>query len=68
MLAEQEERHGVSRRLADDLWLVDTQFQGERGIIASYLLTGGDGLALVDVGSAATVNELLMGVRAAGFA
>lgn len=67
MLAEQEERHGVSRRLADDLWLVDTQFQGERGIIASYLLTGGDGLALVDVGSAATVNELLMGVRAAGF-
>lgn len=66
-MAEHSRQIGVSRQLADDLWLIDTQFQGERGIIASYLLAGRDGLALVDVGSAASVNELLAGVRAAGF-
>lgn len=61
------DRSGVARQLADDLWLVDTQFQGERDIIASYLLTGERGLALIDVGSAASVAALLAGVRAAGF-
>ena len=66
-MAEQSGHEGVARRLADDLWLIDTQFQGERDIIASYLLVGDDGLALVDVGSAASVNELLAGVRTAGF-
>lgn len=54
-------------QLADDLWLLDTFYQGEPGVIASYLLTGPDGLALVDVGSGASVNHLLAGVRAAGF-
>lgn len=58
---------GVARQLANDLWLIDTQFQGERDIIASYLLVGDQGLALVDVGSAASVEALLAGVRAAGF-
>lgn len=58
---------GVARQLADDLWLIDTQFQDERQIIASYLIVGERGLALVDVGSAATVDALLAGVRAAGF-
>jgi glyoxylase-like metal-dependent hydrolase (beta-lactamase superfamily II) len=61
------EESGVARQLADDLWLVDTQFLGEGGIIASYLLAGGDGLALVDVGSAESVGRLLSGIRAAGF-
>lgn len=61
------DREGVARQLADDLWLIDTQFQGERDIIASYLIAGSDGLALIDVGSAASVNALLAGVRAAGF-
>lgn len=61
------EDSGVARQLADDLWLIDTLFQGERDIIASYLLVGPDGLALVDVGSAASMNQLLAGVRAAGF-
>lgn len=64
MLAEQS---GVARQLADDLWVIDTMFQGERDIIASYLLVGQDGLALIDVGSAATVDQLLAGIRAAGF-
>ena len=58
---------GVARQLADDLWLIDTLFQGERDIIASYLLVGSGGLALVDVGSAASMDQLLAGVRAAGF-
>lgn len=57
---------GHTRRLAPDLWVIDTQFQGEPGIIASYLLTGSRGLALVDVGSAASLNELLAGIRATG--
>ena len=54
------------RRLEPDLWLIDTLFQGEPGVIASYLLTGDDGLALVDVGSAATLDTLLAGIRATG--
>lgn len=54
-------------QLAEDLWLIDTLFQGEAGVIASYLLTGSHGLALVDVGSAASVEHLLAGVLEAGF-
>lgn len=61
------EPEGVAERLADDLWILDTLFQGERGVIASYLLAGRESLALVDVGSAASLDTLLAGVRAAGF-
>jgi glyoxylase-like metal-dependent hydrolase (beta-lactamase superfamily II) len=57
---------GAPVRLADDLWLLDTLYQGEPGVVASYLLTGGHGLGLVDVGSGATVEQLLAGVRATG--
>lgn len=57
----------VAERLADDLWQLDTVFQGERGVIASYLLVTPDGLVLVDVGSAASLDVLLAGVRVAGF-
>jgi glyoxylase-like metal-dependent hydrolase (beta-lactamase superfamily II) len=61
------EQSGVARQLADDLWLIDTLFQGEREIIASYLIAGERELALVDVGSAASLDTLLAGVRVAGF-
>lgn len=54
------------KQLAPDLWLLDTLFQGSPGVIASYLLTGPDGLALVDVGSAVTLDTLLASVRATG--
>ncbi len=54
------------RQLAPDLWVLDTLFQGEPGVIASYLLTGSAGLALVDVGSAATLDQLLAAIRATG--
>jgi glyoxylase-like metal-dependent hydrolase (beta-lactamase superfamily II) len=60
------ERH-YATQVADDVWLLDTFYQGEPGVIASYLLTGTSGLALIDVGSGASVTELLAGVRAAGF-
>jgi glyoxylase-like metal-dependent hydrolase (beta-lactamase superfamily II) len=56
----------LPQRIDDDLWLIDTLFQGEPGVIAAYLLEGEDGLAFVDVGSAATVEQLAEGVRAAG--
>jgi glyoxylase-like metal-dependent hydrolase (beta-lactamase superfamily II) len=59
---------GSVRRLADDLWLLDTWFQGQSGVIACYLLAGASGLALIDVGPAACIEQLLAGVRAAGFA
>lgn len=58
---------GKAVRIDDDLWVLDTFYQGEPGVIASYLLTGRAGLGLVDVGSAASVEEVLSGVRAAGF-
>jgi glyoxylase-like metal-dependent hydrolase (beta-lactamase superfamily II) len=54
-------------RYADDLWIVDTLFLGEPGVIASYLIAGDSGLALIDVGPSSTVEVLLAGVRLAGF-
>src|SRR5215472_15514419 len=58
---------GAALQLESDLWIIDTLFQGERGVIASYLLAGHYGLGLVDVGSGASVEQVLSGVRAAGF-
>lgn len=60
------ESSGHTRQLAPDLWVIDTLFQGAPGIIASFLLTGPDGLALVDVGSAASLSHLLAGIRSTG--
>lgn len=58
---------GSAARLAEDLWLLDTHFQGEPGVIGSYLLTGEHGLALIDVGPGSTLERVLAGLRAAGF-
>ncbi len=58
--------NGVAHKLGEDLWLIDTLHQGQDGVVASYLLEGPHGLGLVDVGSGATVENLLTGVRAAG--
>lgn len=60
-------REGDAVQVAEHVWVLDTLFQGEPGVIASYLLAGPRGLALVDVGSAASVEQVLAGVRAAGF-
>lgn len=55
-----------ARQLADDLWVIDTLFQGSPGVIGSYLLTGSRGAALIDVGSAASAEQLLAGIRSTG--
>jgi len=57
----------TARKLDDHLWVIDTCHQGQSGVVASYLLDGPHGLGLVDVGSGATVENLLAGVRAAAF-
>jgi glyoxylase-like metal-dependent hydrolase (beta-lactamase superfamily II) len=56
-----------ARNIDDHLWLIDTYHQGQPGVVGSYLLDGPHGLGLVDVGSGATADNLLAGVRAAGF-
>ena len=60
------ERQGVAAQLDADIWVLDTLWQDEPGVIASYLLDGPDGVALVDVGSGATVEQLLASIRASG--
>lgn len=62
-----DERTVIARRLDDDLWLLDTQHQGEPGVIAAYLLSGPDGLALVDTGPAATARHVIDGIESAGY-
>ncbi len=58
---------GVVRQLADDLWLIDTQFQDEceyhRLLFDCRRAWAGAG----GCGSAATLDALLAGVRVAGF-
>lgn len=57
----------TARQLDDDLWILDTLHQGEPGVIAVYLLVGPDGLALIDVGPAVTVPEVIAGIEDAGY-
>jgi glyoxylase-like metal-dependent hydrolase (beta-lactamase superfamily II) len=45
---------------------IDHRWMGMPGFIASYLVDGGDGLALVDPGPDSTLDTLLAGIRAAG--
>ncbi len=61
------ETNGLSRRVADDVWIVDTLHRDEPGVIGCYLLAGSDGLGLVDVGPGATGERVAEGVREAGF-
>ncbi len=58
------------RQLEPGLYLIDLDFQGVPGVIASYLLAdergGGDDLTLIETGPTTTMETLLAGVRAAG--
>jgi len=56
-----------AQQLSPGLWQIDTNFLGEPGIIASYLLAGNAEVALVDTGPSTTIASLLDGIRAAGF-
>src|SRR3972149_1381229 len=53
------------QRLADDLVLIDTDYQRSPESIAVYLLLG-DRPALIETGPASPVETVLQGVRAAG--
>ncbi len=53
--------------LEPGLFMIDHHFQETPGLIASYLLAGGDDLTLIETGTTPTSETLLEGVRAAGF-
>lgn len=55
-----------ARRLADDLWCLDLDFQGMAGVVGAYLITGADGHTLVETGPGSTLDALERAVRAAG--
>jgi glyoxylase-like metal-dependent hydrolase (beta-lactamase superfamily II) len=56
-------------RIEPGLYLIDQQFLGVRGVIGSYLLSNdsGDELALIETGPAPTLDNVIAGVRSAGF-
>lgn len=53
--------------LEPGIFLIDQHFLGLPGVIASYLVAGGDGLALIETGPSTTSETLLAGVRQAGY-
>ncbi|HEU5423110.1 MAG TPA: MBL fold metallo-hydrolase [Nitrolancea sp.] len=55
-------------QLEPGLFLIDLNFQGVPGVIGSYLLAGDGELALIETGPTSTIDALLAGVCAAGFA
>jgi glyoxylase-like metal-dependent hydrolase (beta-lactamase superfamily II) len=54
------------RQLDSNLWLLDLDFQGMRGVIAAYLLTGSHGHTLLETGPGSTLGALERAVTAAG--
>lgn len=56
------------RRLDEGLSVIDLNFQGLSGVIASYLVEDGDERALIEVGPGSTLDALLDGLREAGVA
>ncbi len=53
-------------QLHPGLWQISLPFQGESGIIGSYLLANGRTLALIDPGPTTTLGELLEAIRETG--
>ena len=58
---------GDATPLDDGVWMIDLGFQGRRGVVAAFLLAGGDELALIETGPASTLPALRAGIWAAGF-
>lgn len=54
------------REIEPGIFLIDQQFLGMPGVIASYLLTDGDDLALIETGPTTCLDAVLNGVRATG--
>jgi glyoxylase-like metal-dependent hydrolase (beta-lactamase superfamily II) len=55
-------------QLGDNLWIIDLGFQGRLGVIAAYLISGNDEVALIETGPTSTLPALIAGVNDAGFA
>jgi glyoxylase-like metal-dependent hydrolase (beta-lactamase superfamily II) len=54
-------------QLTPGTWQISLPFQGEEGIIGSYLLVGNNEVALVDPGPTSMMSALLEAIRMAGF-
>ena len=54
-------------QLSPGTWQVSLPFQGEPEIIGSYLLAGGNELAIIDPGPGSMLEHLLAAIREAGF-
>lgn len=52
----------TTRWLSDDIALIDLHFQGIPRVIASYVVRTADGIALVEVGPASTIEALIRGL------
>ncbi len=57
----------ATTQLTSGTWQISLPFQGEPGIVGSYLLAGNNELALVDPGPGSTLEALLTSIREAGF-
>ena len=53
--------------LKSNTWQISLPFLGEEEIIGSYLLSGGDELAIIDPGPGSMIEPLLDAIRQAGF-
>ncbi len=53
-------------QLADDLWRLDLNFQGEPDVIAAFLITSDRGHTLIETGPGSTLGALESGIIAAG--
>ncbi len=54
-------------QLSPGTWQISLPFQGEPEIIGSYLLAGGNELAIIDPGPSSMLEHLLAAIREAGF-
>jgi glyoxylase-like metal-dependent hydrolase (beta-lactamase superfamily II) len=56
-----------ARQVEPGVFQIDLRFQGLPNVVAAYLLTGRDELALVETGPATTLDALMDGIRATGY-
>ncbi|HJT55158.1 MAG TPA: MBL fold metallo-hydrolase [Ktedonobacteraceae bacterium] len=54
-------------QLSPGTWQISHPFQGEHGIVGSYLLAGANDLVIIDPGPGSMLESLLASIREAGF-
>lgn len=67
MQSESAASHQNAELVADGTYLIDHRFQGVPGVIGSFLLVSKDELALIETGPSTTRDNLVEGVREAGY-